>query len=123
MLVIDEVGYRSYGPDAANVLFDVVNERHQKRRPMIFTTNKELDTWGRVLYGNDLAEAIVYRILERGRHLKLDGPSVCTGHLDLDSTQAQELLNRPDRIAGITPGDFPGCAAVRAARSGQLFEK
>jgi hypothetical protein len=35
----DEVGYLNYGPDAANVLFHVVNNRHLKKRPMIFTTN------------------------------------------------------------------------------------
>ncbi|HWR98045.1 MAG TPA: ATP-binding protein [Candidatus Methanoperedens sp.] len=40
VLVIGEVGYLSYGPDAANVLFHVVNERHQKTRAMLFTTNK-----------------------------------------------------------------------------------
>ena len=30
----------SYGPDAANVLFHIVDERHQRGRPMLFTTNK-----------------------------------------------------------------------------------
>ncbi|HWY68780.1 MAG TPA: ATP-binding protein, partial [Terriglobales bacterium] len=39
VLVIDEVGYLTYGQDAANVLFHVVNHRHLKKRPMIFTTN------------------------------------------------------------------------------------
>ncbi|MFZ1998051.1 MAG: ATP-binding protein, partial [Candidatus Sulfotelmatobacter sp.] len=38
VLVIDEIGYLSYGPDAANVLFHVVNDRHLRKRPMIFTT-------------------------------------------------------------------------------------
>src|SRR5262245_7180837 len=71
VLVIDEVGYLSYGPDAANVLFQVVNERHLDGRPMIFTTNKPLAAWGRVLHDPDLAEAILDRILERGRHLEL----------------------------------------------------
>ena len=48
VLVVDEVGYLTYGADAANVLFHVVNERHLKRRPMIFTTNKSpLDRVGR----------------------------------------------------------------------------
>ncbi|MFO0737615.1 MAG: ATP-binding protein [Labilithrix sp.] len=42
VLVIDEVGYLTYGDDAANVLFHVVNERHLKKRSMIFTTNKPL---------------------------------------------------------------------------------
>jgi DNA replication protein DnaC len=46
VLVIDEVGYLSYGPDAANVLFQVVNDRYLHQRPMIFTTNKPLGAWG-----------------------------------------------------------------------------
>ena len=65
VLVVDEVGYLSYGPDAANVLFHVVNERHLRRRPMLFTTNKPpLTAWGDVLHDHDLAEAIVDRVLE-----------------------------------------------------------
>jgi DNA replication protein DnaC len=63
------VGYLSYGPDAANVLFQVVNERHLHRRPLVFTTNKPLRAWGRVLHDPDLAEAILDRVLERGRHI------------------------------------------------------
>lgn len=74
VLVIDEVGYLTYGTDAANVLFHVVNERHLKKRPMIFTTNKSLRSWGRVLHDEDLAQAIIDRVLERGRVLELDGP-------------------------------------------------
>lgn len=73
VLVVDEVGYLAYGPDAANVLYHVVNARHLKRRSMVFTTNKALSRWGAVLHDDDLAEAIVDRILERGRLLKLDG--------------------------------------------------
>ena len=42
VLLIDEIGYLTYGLDAANVLFHVVNHRHLKKRPMIFTTNKPL---------------------------------------------------------------------------------
>ena len=45
VLVIDEVGYLTYSPDAANVLYHVVNGRHLRRRPMIFTTNKALREW------------------------------------------------------------------------------
>src|SRR5215469_8928704 len=48
VLVVEEVGYLTYGPDAAHVLFPVVNDRHLRKRPMIFTTNKPLNEWGRV---------------------------------------------------------------------------
>jgi DNA replication protein DnaC len=84
VLVVDEVGYLTYGTDAANMLFHVVNDRHKRRRSMIFTTNKPLAAWGRVLHDEDLAQAIVDRVLERGRLLHLDGPSMRTKHLGLD---------------------------------------
>jgi DNA replication protein DnaC len=90
VLVIDEVGYLSYGPDAANVLFHVVNERHLRRRPMLFTTNKSpLTAWGEVLHDHDLAEAIVDRVLEKGRLIVADGPSYRTRHLELDRPAEQ----------------------------------
>lgn len=110
VLVIDEVGYLSYGHDAANVLFHVVNERHLKKRPMIFTTNKPLAVWGSVLHDPDLAEAIIDRILERGRFLTLDGPSSRTRHLKPDElalTTPEPSPDRPARISGKIPAEFP----------------
>ena len=83
--VVPEVGYLAYGPDAANLLFHVVSERHIRRRPMIFTTNKSpFSEWGPALHDHDLADAIADRILERGRNLVLDGPSYRTRHLTVD---------------------------------------
>ena len=105
VLVIDEVGYLTYGPDAANVLFHVVNDRHLRKRPMIFTTNKPLSEWGKVLHDEDLAAAILDRILERGRFIHLGGPSGRTRHLNLEDT----LLSSAEhaRISGIHVPEFP----------------
>jgi len=101
VLVVDEVGYLNYSNDAANVLFHVVNERHQRRRPMIFTTNKSPSSqWGDVLHDADLADAIVDRVLERGRLIILDGPSYRTKHIDSGSGE-------PARISGIHRPEFP----------------
>jgi hypothetical protein len=106
--VIDEVGYLSYGPDAANVLFHVVNERYLHQRPMIFTTNKPLSAWGRVLHDPDLAQAILDRVLERGRHLELRGASYRTRHAKLDLTQDPEASSSaPTRISGNGLPEFP----------------
>ncbi len=74
VLVVDEVGYLSYGDDAANVLYHVVNDRHIRRRSMVFTTNNHPKRWGSALHDEDLAEAIVDRILERGRYSALTDP-------------------------------------------------
>jgi DNA replication protein DnaC len=111
VLAIDELGYLTYGPDAANVLFHVVNERHLHKRPMIFTTNKPLQDWGRVLHDPDLAQAIIDRVLERGRLFHLDGPSLRTRHLELDEHATPEASSEtpppPSRISGIDPAEFP----------------
>src|SRR5947208_4534503 len=89
------------------MLFYVVNERHRKKRAMIFTTNKALTAWGSVLHDEDLAHAIVDRILERGRVLTLDGPSLRTKHLGLDDPTSSEALHQPARISGIEAAEFP----------------
>lgn len=81
VLVIDEIGYLAYSSDAANVLFQAVDHRTLRAKPMVFTTNKPLEQWGRVLHDNDLAEAITDRILERGRLIELRGRSYRTRHL------------------------------------------
>jgi DNA replication protein DnaC len=126
VLVVDEVGYLTYGTDAANMLFHVVNDRHRHRRSMIFTTNKTLTAWGRVLHDDDLASAIIDRVLERGRLLQLDGPSMRTKHLGLDDPTSPEashhVASAPGgeviRISGIQVPEFPE-PTVRASVVGR----
>jgi len=104
VLVIDEVGYLAYGPDAANVLYHLVNARHLKKRAIVLTTNKHPKTWGSVLHDTDLAEAIVDRILERGRIVRLDGPSLRTRHV---ATELVDSELRPAAFSGTNPQEFP----------------
>src|SRR6516162_5893069 len=113
VLIIDEVGYLTYAQDAANVLFHVVNNRHLRKRPMIFTTNKPLNEWGRVLHDEDLAAAILDRVLERGRFIRLDGPSGRTRHLKLEDPlpDSTERL----RISGENGSEFPEPTPYRQA--------
>jgi DNA replication protein DnaC len=107
LLVVDELGYLSYGNDAANMLFHVVNDRYLSGRSMIFTTNKKLTDWGSVLHDHDLAAAIVDRLLERGRIIALDGPSMRSQHLALDDEIDSMVPHQPDRISGKHRTDFP----------------
>lgn len=102
VLVIDEVGYLTLRKDAANVLFHVVNARYLKRRPILFTTNKPLTEWGRVLHDPDLAAAIIDRVLDKGRYLTLDGPSI----RNRQEEQASDSLATA-RLSGKNLPDFP----------------
>jgi len=120
VLLIDEIGYLSYGLDAANVLFHVVNQRHLKKRPMIFTTNKPLSEWGKVLHDEDLAAAILDRVLERGRFIQLDGPSGRTRHLNLE--EVWPSTTERARISGICVPEFPEPTRLaQRAHSGGRF--
>jgi len=118
VLVIDEIGYLSYGPEAANVLFHVVNDRHLRKRPMIFTTNKPLSEWGTVLHDEDLAAAILDRVLERGRFVHLDGPSGRTRHLKLE--EASPAIAQRLRISGINGSEFPEPTLSKSGLKGLL---
>src|SRR5678815_1889102 len=99
-----------------SVLYHVVNDRHIRRRSIVFTTNKHPKRWGSVLHDDDLAEAIVDRILERGRLLRLDGPSVRTKHLPEGELQDDDHGDSAGRrVSGIEAAKFPERTnAVRA---------
>lgn len=120
VLVVDEVGYLTYGTDAANMLFHVVNDRHRRKRAMLFTTNKPVTAWGSVLHDEDLAHAIVDRVLERGRLLTLDGPSLRTKHLGLDDPTASGPSPQMARISGIHAPEFPEPTSFRTILSGLM---
>lgn len=90
VLVIDEVGYLQCASDAANVLYGVVDQRCLKRRPIVFTTNKALKRWGEVLHDAELAEALLDRVLERGQHIRLAGPSFRTRAVDPKTLDGDE---------------------------------
>lgn len=76
VLIIDEVGYLTYGPYAANMLFPVIDRRYLAGdRPVLLTTNKDPQQWGAVLHDADLSAAILDRVLDRGEILKLTGRS------------------------------------------------
>lgn len=108
VLAIDEIGYLSLKDNAANVLFQVVNERYLQRKPILFTTNKPLAAWGHVLHDPDLAEAILDRVLERGRHIQLRGPSYRTRHHQQKEKNSGQSPEAPGAIfSGNLVPEFP----------------
>ena len=110
----------THRPDAANVLFHVVNERHLRLRPILMTTNKPEAAWGQVLHDSDLAETILDRVLERGRLFELRGTSYRTRHLERAGRAERAAAEREAsmdaalhppggraRISGIPGPEFP----------------
>src|SRR3954453_20009915 len=55
LLVIDEVGYIPFEPEAANLFFQLVSSRYE-RASLIVTSNKPFGRWGEV-FGDDIVAA------------------------------------------------------------------
>jgi DNA replication protein DnaC len=63
-----------YVKNVANLLFLVISGRYEKKSTII-TTNKEISSWGEVLYDNSLATSILDRLLHHGEVYYLKGES------------------------------------------------
>ncbi len=74
LLVIDELGYLSFCAQAADLLFQVVNRRHE-RNSTIITTNKVFKEWGEVFPGASCVVAMVDRLTHHASIISIDGDS------------------------------------------------
>ncbi len=72
LLVVDDLGSLFVDAQATRRLFEVVHARHVKRRSMVVTTTRDPADWAETLGEPTLAQGIVRRLLERGRHIKLE---------------------------------------------------
>lgn len=74
LLVIDEVGYLSYDSRHADLLFEVINRRHEQRSTII-TTNRVFTEWGEVFPNASSVVALVDRLLHRAEVVEIDADS------------------------------------------------
>lgn len=75
LLSIDEVGYLSYDPRYADLLFEVITRRYELQRPIALSTNKAFGEWNQVFPNAACVVALVDRLLHRAEILALDGKS------------------------------------------------
>lgn len=74
LLIIDELGYLPIASDEANLLFQLINGRYE-RKSTIITTNIPLSSWGTVLHNPAAAEAILDRLVYHSHVIKIKGKS------------------------------------------------
>lgn len=74
VLVIDEVGYLGYGNRHADLLFEIISRRYEKR-PTIITTNRPFGEWGEVFPNAACVTALVDRLLHKAEVIKIEGDS------------------------------------------------
>jgi DNA replication protein DnaC len=74
LLVIDEVGYIPFEPEAANLFFQLVSARYE-RASLIVTSNKPFGRWGEVFGDDVVAAAMIDRLVHHAEVIALKGDS------------------------------------------------
>ena len=74
LLVIDEVGYIPFEPEAANLFFQLISSRYE-RASLIVTSNKPFGRWGETFGDDTVAAAMIDRLVHHAEVIALKGDS------------------------------------------------
>ena len=74
LLVVDEVGYIPFDPEAANLMFMLVSRRYE-RASMVVTSNKPFSAWGEIFGDAVVAAAMIDRLIHHAEIVSLKGDS------------------------------------------------
>ena len=86
LLVVDEVGYVPFEPEAANLFFQLVSSRYE-RASLIVTSNKPFGRWGEV-FGDEVVAAMIDRLVHHAEVISLKGDSYRLKDRDLGRSAA-----------------------------------
>ena len=79
LLVVDELGFLPLDVDGARLLFQVVSQAYETQS-VVFTTNLEFSRWGSVFGDDQMAAAVIDRVVHHGRLLQFRGESYRVRH-------------------------------------------
>lgn len=82
LLIIDEIGYLNLDNEDANLFFQLVTLRYEKKSTVI-TTNKSLSKWNEIFGNQVITNAILDRLLHHSHIVNIIGPSYRTKGLIL----------------------------------------
>jgi DNA replication protein DnaC len=87
LVVVDEVGYIPFEPEAANLFFQLVSSRYE-RASLIVTSNKQFGRWGEVFGDDVVAAAMIDRLVHHAEVVALKGDSYRLKNRDLGRVPA-----------------------------------
>jgi DNA replication protein DnaC len=74
LLIVDELGYLPFEPNAAHLFFQLVSRRYE-RGSMLITSNRSVGEWGTVFGDPVVATAILDRLLHHSQVITVRGDS------------------------------------------------
>jgi DNA replication protein DnaC len=84
LLCIDEVGYLSFDDKAADLLYEVVNRRYE-RKPLIVTTNRPFKEWNEVFPNATCIATLLDRLLHHADVTLIEGDSYRVRESELET--------------------------------------
>ena len=82
LIIVDEVGYIPFEPEAANLFFQLVSSRYE-RASLIVTSNKPFGRWGETFGDDIVAAAMIDRLVHHADVVALKGDSYRLKNRDL----------------------------------------
>jgi DNA replication protein DnaC len=84
LLCIDEVGYLSFDDKAADLLYEVINRRYE-RKPVILTTNRPFKEWNEVFPNATCIVTLLDRLLHHADVTVIEGNSYRVRESELET--------------------------------------
>ena len=88
LLIVDEVGYIPFDPQAANLMFMLISRRYE-RASVIVTSNKPFSGWGDIFGDDIVAAAMIGRLVHHAEILAFKGDSYRLKDRDLARAPAE----------------------------------
>lgn len=80
LLVIDELGFLPLDADGAHLVFLMFVDAYEQQS-VVITANLEFSRWGSVFGGDQMATAVIDRMVHRGRLVQFKGESYRARHV------------------------------------------
>ncbi|NJP41788.1 ATP-binding protein [Oscillospiraceae bacterium HV4-5-C5C] len=92
LLILDEWGYVPVDKDGSQLLFRIVADSYEQKS-LILTTNLEFSKWGSIFTDEQMAAAMIDRLVHHGHLLIFDGESYRMKHALMRQTHAIQPQN------------------------------
>ena len=89
LLIVDEVGYIPFDPDAASLFFQLVSSRYEQSS-LIVSSNKSFSAWAEIFGDAVAVEAMVDRLVHHSQVIVLKGDSYRLKNKQQEVTAATE---------------------------------
>ena len=79
LLILDEWGYVPVDRDGSQLLFQIISDSYESKS-LILTTNLEFSKWGTIFTDDQMAAAMIDRLVHHGHLLVFEGKSYHMEH-------------------------------------------